>query len=230
MSYRVFTSTAVCALALSLAAACDKTNSTATTQPGPKGPDVGIVDLDQVATDLGWFREMKTNLEVLEKQFKGDLQARQDQFQGEVQAELKRLGLKEGDKLTPQQDQMLGQMVLVRRQVYGQLQQAANQSYQQYQAEWLKRYREALEPVVKDVGFVQKTKLVLMKSEAVLYSDSTVDLTPAVTAAAREKPPTFSAPPKPQLPPVDLSGAGASATRPAATAPATAPALGGPRK
>jgi Skp family chaperone for outer membrane proteins len=229
MSHRVFGMVTVSVLALVLGA-CDKPSGTAAgADAAPKVHDLGVVDLDRVATDLGWIKEMETNLKTLEQQFKNELQTKQDQYGVEVQAQFKRYAPKEGDKLNPQQEQDLNQMVLVRRQVLGQLQQAAAQQFQGYKGEWIRRYREALTPVVRDVASEKKVKVIFTKTDTVMYVDFTCDLTAAVTDAARARPPVLASVPVPQLPAVPelpAPGTGVGATQPAtggAAAPAIAP-------
>jgi Skp family chaperone for outer membrane proteins len=230
MTYRVFASTAVCALALALG--CDKKDLSASTQPAPRPPEVGIVDLDQVVTELGLAREMKTNLEVLQQQLNADLQARQTQLSNNLQVEAQRMGVKENVPMTPQQSQAMARAVQERQGLMLQLQEIAKRLYAQHQADWLKRFREALEPVVKDVGFARKTKLVVMKNDTILYSEGAIDLTSAVTEAARAKPPVVSPPSRPQLPTLNenpttgptAGPAAAPGLAPAPAAPATAPA------
>src|SRR5215208_2278055 len=185
MSYRAFGMIAASALCLVLAA-CDKGTNSANgaDAKSAKGAEVGVVDLDRVAADLGWMKEMDTNLKTLEQQFKNELQARGDQYGAEVQAQFKRYAPKETDKLTPQQEQDLNQMVLVRRQVLGQLQQAAGQQYQGYKGEWIRRYREALQPIVRDVASDKKVQVVITKTDIVMHVGGAADLTSAVTDAA----------------------------------------------
>jgi Skp family chaperone for outer membrane proteins len=237
MSYRVFGMVTVSALALALGA-CDKGTSSANgaADAAAKGQELGVVDLDRVATDLGWIKEMETNLKTLEQQFKNELQARQDQYGAEVQSQFKRYAPKEGDKLNPQQEQDLNQMVLVRRQVLGQLQQAAAQQFQAYKGEWIRRYREALQPVVRDVASAKKVRVVFTKTDTVMYVDTPADMTSAVTDSARARPPVLASVPVPQLPAVpELPAPGTSAaTQPAtgatAPAPATAPKAPAPKQ
>jgi Skp family chaperone for outer membrane proteins len=241
MIYRVFASAAVCAsaLALALAGGCDKKPSAdaAATQPVARPPEVGMVDLKQVEEDLGYLRELTTNLDVLKQELQSDLQARQSQLQTNLQAEAQRLGIKEGAQLSPQQSQAFSKLVQERQVLMNQLDQIARELYSKYQAEWLRRYREALIPVAKEVGFAKKVKLVIERGDYILHYDAAIDLTAAVTEAAREKQPVVAAPQRPRLPTLNENPTAAPATAPTITipsppgggvggggAPATAPA------
>lgn len=210
-------------LALSLGiVACDKASGSAGGD-GKGSGGVAVVDLDKVATELGWYKDLDTNLKTIELQFKNDLQARGDRYGAEVQAKVKQYAPKEGDKLTPQQEQELNQMAGVRQQVMAQLQQAAQQQYAVYRGEWLKRYREALQPVVRDVATAKKARLVMVKSDALAFVDDAVDLTGPVTESARAHRPQVAPVPLPQLPTVNELPNPASATQPVVTPPPAVP-------
>jgi Skp family chaperone for outer membrane proteins len=226
MSNRAFRLLAVLALAF-VPAACDK-------DVAGSGGDipVGVVNVDKVAEDLGWQREMKANFESVEKQLSNAWQDKKNQYDAEVNAQAKRYGLPPGAKLTPQQDQELGQMIQMRQQVLGQLQQAAQQRMGAYRGEWIKQYRDALDPAIRAVANEKRVRIILMKNDGMMFVDTTTDLTDAVTAAAKAKPPILSAVPIPQLPPVQELPAPGAATRPATSdaTPSLAPPATAPKK
>ncbi len=221
MSYRVSGIVLLVAAAFALNA-CDKPQ-TVSAEGGSSGSAtaVGVVDLDSVAKELGWMREMENNLKAVEQTFKNDLTEKQAAWGKQITDLQKQYAPKEGDKLTPQQIQNLQQMVAIGQQGMQQLQGVANQQFVNYRAEWVKRYREALEPIVRDVANDKHVKVVFTKTEQIMFVDNTVDITTAVASAARARPPVLAPVDKPELPKVGALPTPEAATQPATTAPST---------
>ena len=70
-------------------------------------------------------------------------------------------------------------------------QNAANQRFQAYRAEWVQQYREAISPVVREIAGQRKMSIIVNKTDPILYFDGAVDVTNAVVDAARAKPPAL---------------------------------------
>jgi Skp family chaperone for outer membrane proteins len=212
---------------------CDKdpvAGGGSTRAPDPGGR-TAIVDLDQVATDLGWMREMQSNMTTLDQQLKNDLNRIREAYDTQLRDKYREFAPQEGDKLTQAQQETLQQMLSVGRQNMAQVENAANQQFQTYRSEWVKQYRQAIAPVVREVATQKKMSVVLNKSDPILYSDQLVDLTDAVVDAARAKPPVLHPVPVPTINapgllqvPSAASTQNSSATPPRpATAPTTKP-------
>jgi Skp family chaperone for outer membrane proteins len=190
------------------------------------GPDrVGVVNLEQVGKDLGWSKELDANIATFQSKLRDEYQQAAQRYEKELQQKKAELGIKDTDtiqemnkKLTPQQQQDLGQMFTAGRQILGQVQQTANQQLNTYRGEWGRQYREALSPLIKQVAQDRRIAIVIPDPGPLLYSDPSVDITPAVIEAAKAHPPTFKPVPLPTIQ-VPLSIA--------ATQPATQPSGSG---
>ena len=176
--------------------------------PSGAAPQIGVVDLDKVAVDMGWMVDMKVNLSKLQAQFRADLERVQASQNTTLAQKKKDLGLTEKDtsmedisrKLTQPQQQELVQMLNASRQQLYQLQQSANQQFQIYEANGVKQYRDAVAPIVKKVAQANKTLLVISQGNGtILYLDDTIDLTPAVTKELKASPPVLQPMPFPRL-------------------------------
>ncbi len=188
---------------------------------------VAVVDLDRVATDLGWIREMQANLMTLDQQLRTDLGRVRDLYDAQIQARQKELAPGGPEKLTPAQRETLMQMVAAGRQELAQLQTSAQQQFATYRGDWVKQYREALGPIIRQAAAVRGVSVVLTKTDQVLFADAAnADITDLVVDAAREKPPVLHPVPLPILnvPSGGQLGMPGSTTNPSATQPATKPA------
>ncbi len=187
---------------------------------------VAVVDMDKMATDLGWMHDMQENLQGLQKQMQADLQHDQEMYQAELQSKKMEFAPNPDSKLTAQQQQILQGMQQVAEQVLKQLQQAANQRFNEYRQQCVAQYRDAVRPLVREVAEDKHLWVVVEKGPNVLYSDPATDITDAVVDAARARPPTLQAVPLPTLPgppTIQVNTATQPTTR-TATEPATAPA------
>lgn len=182
-----------------------------------------VVDLDRVARDLGWMTKMQANLETYRGQLQADLKRFEGLYQADITAKIKDMlppGVKENEKvtLTPVQSQNLSNLVMAGRQQIAGLSQRADQQFNAYRINWIKQYREALSPIIRQVAEEKKMNIVIMQGENVLFSDRSVDLTDAVVDAARGKPPALT-----DVPMTKLDGPPTIDTRAIPQAPETQP-------
>jgi Skp family chaperone for outer membrane proteins len=186
---------------------------------GYQPPCIGIVDLDRVATDLGWMSGMKNNLAALQGQLNDQLAQIRGDFQKEIQEKMEQSGVRPGKKLSPEQQHALQELLIAAQREMSQVQSNANQQFQDYRLRWVKQYRDAIGPIVRDVATEHRIVAVFENSDQLLYHATAIDLTDEVSDAARAHPPMLSPVPVPtlaapeSLPPV-------AATQPAPTPPA----------
>jgi Skp family chaperone for outer membrane proteins len=193
---------------------------------------IGVVDVNKVVNDLGWANELNSNLTNLQNQLTTELRNVTATYESQLQQKKKELGLKEtdslqdiGKKITPQQQQELVVMFNTGRQLLVQLQQAAGQQFENYRQQWFQQWREALNPIVKQVAQDKKLTVVFSTPGPILYTDPAADVTAAVIDAAKMHPPTFKPVQLPQIKvPLSIDPA-AAATQPT-TQPVTQPSLG----
>jgi Skp family chaperone for outer membrane proteins len=193
-----------------------------------------VVNMDKVATDLGWMTKMESNLNAYKEQLQKDAKQFQDTYNQQINniAQTKRprdLDPKANYTLSPSDSQEIQQYLMVERQTLQQISQEAEQAFNVYRAKWIKQYRDALSPVVRQVASDKKATVVIQAGDNVLYTDRSVDLTDAVVDAAKSKPPTLT-----EIEMTHLQGPSAlqidqravsqpAATQPAPTQPAKSP-------
>jgi Skp family chaperone for outer membrane proteins len=199
---------------------------------GSAAAAIGVVDVNKVVNDLGWANELNSNLTNLQNQLSTELRNVTAQYESQLQQKKRDLGLKESDslqdigkKITPQQQQELVVMFNTGRQLLVQLQQAAGQQFENYRQQWFQQWREALNPIVKQVAQDKKLTVVFSTPGPILYTDPSADLTAAVIDAAKLHPPTFKPVQLPQIK-VPLSIDPATAATQSTTQPTTQPNLG----
>lgn len=206
---------------------CQRSDDSGATSDSSYGSmKIAVVDLDKMATDLGWMHDMQENLQGLQKQMQTDLQHDQEMYQAELQSKKMEFAPSSDSKLTAQQQQILQGMKQVAEQVLNQLQQAASQRFNEYRQQCIAQYRDAVRPLVRQVAEDKHMWIVVEKGANVLYSDPATDITDAVVDAARAHPPTLQAVPLPTLPgpPTIQVNTATQPTSRATTEPATAPA------
>jgi outer membrane protein len=198
--------------------------------PPQVGP-VGVVDYNKVLKELGWETKLNDHIksygDQLTKEF-NDYEARYSRQVGDMQATLKGLG----DKLTQQQQNEFVQTVNATRQTLVALRQRGNEEINLYRNEWLRRYKEALAPTVKQIAEQRHMGAVLASTDLVVYLDPAADLSNAVVEAAKKQPPTLTDVPMPSLPQAPQNvGPNMLATTQPTTQPATpVPAVPQPAK
>lgn len=182
---------------------------------------VAVIDLDQAARELGYAATLETSLGDCRKQLQADVKRFADAYEGQVQSVARSMVPKDAKPsehytLSPEQTTEMNRDVAAIRQQVAQLGQKADQMFNAYRAEWVRHYREALMPIVREVARSRQASVVLVKTDALLYAEPTTDITAVVVAAAKANPP--------QVAPVAMPHLEAPAEANLPSAPATQPA------
>ena len=161
------------------------------------GGATGVVDVDKVARDLGWMNQLQANQQAYANQIKNEFEQYRQKYEQLVQDKAKSMippGTKEGEKytLSSVQAQDLSTYIATERQQLAGLNQEANQLLNNYKLQWVRQYREALSPIVRQVAQDRKLNVVLTQTDLVIFADRSVDLTDAVVDAARARPPALT--------------------------------------
>lgn len=158
---------------------------------------VGTIDTQKLAVDLGWDREMNDNIKKIFGQMESELQQLRSHYDSTLDQKKKDMGItgtETGDelskKLTQTQQRELMELVNGARQKLAQVQQYANQQMEKYRTDWLNQYGNAIRPIVRQIAQQKKLSVVInIQQIPLMYSDPSVDITDAVSDAARANPP-----------------------------------------
>jgi Skp family chaperone for outer membrane proteins len=161
---------------------------------------IAVVDLDKVATDLGWMNDLKGNLDELNKQLTTQLDHAKQQYVAQIQSKKLEFAPHDSDKLTAEQQQILQGMQQIAQQLLERLQQAGGTEFNNYRQQSILQYREAIRPIVQQVAEDKRLWYVSERNASVLYYDPDADVTDSVIDAARAHPPILTSVPLPQLP------------------------------
>lgn len=191
---------------------------------------VGTIDTQKLATDLGWDKEMNENIKKISDQMKSEFQQLRNLYESTLQQKKKEMGIsgtETGDelakKLTLAQQRELMDLVNGGSQKLAQVQQYANQQLEKYRTDWLNQYGSAIRPIVKQIAQQKKLSVVINVSQIpLMFSDPSVDITDAVSTAAKANPPMLN----PVDPPKMISDLFAkSPTTQSTSAPAVVPEI-----
>ncbi len=191
---------------------------------------VGVVNLDQVAIDLGWKAKIETNAKTQVEQLQKELVQVAATYRQQLADKKKSFAPGDKDPLTAEQQQTLIQMINNYNQIIQALDQQAGKSFQEYSQVSMGRYRDALMPIVRQVAQEKHVGVVLTPMAGnPVYVDPAVDITNAVVDAARKNEPKITEVPMAHLNltnvPADLPSTlpTPSATQPSAGGSATKP-------
>ena len=154
---------------------------------GDQAPSVGVVDYSKVLRDMSWASKLDTDLKSYHDELFKELKAFDQHYTQQITDLQKSIG----KDATPAQQQQFSQTVIAARQTLAQLQQQANEKYGAYQGEWIRRYKDALAPIVRQVAQKGNYKVVLGLSDAIVFLDPAVDLTNGVVDATKAQTPTI---------------------------------------
>ena len=149
---------------------------------------------------------MQKEMDDGRQELSGQLQEMAADLEKELNEERDKLG----ESPTDAEQQNLQQKINEAQQKYSQTQAAAQQQVQQFEAGVVLRYRESMQPIVREIAKAQGASVVRLADSAVLWFDPEVDITADVIAALRARSPAQT--PASSLP------------EPAATAPTDEPA------
>lgn len=161
--------------------AASGSNSAAESAPAAKST-VGIVDLDEVAQELG-----------LSSQFKQIVTSQQMQLQDQLnnvilsmRSNLESKNKEFGENPTDEQKNELQQLQALANQRIGNMQAQAQQQTGQLQQSLAEQIRAMIKGPLEKVAKQRGLSLVLVKQNNVFYSAEGIDITAAVISAARE--------------------------------------------
>jgi Skp family chaperone for outer membrane proteins len=205
-------------LIVAATAGCRKQPSP-TESPAVAADRVAVVDMGQIAKDLGWIDQMNANLTALNNRMRDQVAETGRSYDAVIHKIEQGFPLQPDGKLSPAQQQTIADMSSYAQRIVTQMESAAQSAIDGYHQQCLDQYRDAIMPVVRDVATARKMSVVIDNSNTMLFHDPAVDLTAAVSAAARENIPALTPIPLPNLPqPPALS-----VPSTAQTAPSTAP-------
>ena len=172
----------------------------------PGSPGTVVVDLAAVAKATGQDDAMQKEMDDGRQELSAQLQ----EIAADLEKELNEERDKLGESPTDAEQQNLQQKINEAQQKYSQTQAAAQQQVQQFEAGVVLRYRESMQPVVREIAKAHGASVVRLADSAVLWFAPEVDITAEVIAALRAQP--LAETPASSLP------------EPAAVAPTTEPA------
>ena len=193
----------------------------------PTGPGVGVLDLDKVASALGWDATLNQAVKDKDQELSGSLNKLQNDLKAQVDAKVKEYG----DKATDEQKAELGQIAGRANQV---LQNAVNEARQKagtHRQDMINDFRDKVRPYAKEVADAQAVGVIVLKTDPVFYTALTADLTDAVIAklqAAGPEKTGIGRLPASAAPEAPAAAAAPEKAVPAAAKPAPAPAKATP--
>lgn len=178
------------AVATSLLVACEKmpksNGSTASTEATSEAgtPDIVYVNSDSLLANYEYFKDVRTRLQGKGQKAEQDLRVQAESFQKEVER------YQQGaQSMTPQQRASTEQRLQQKQQQLQTLQQSRGNELAGEESEEMKKIYDRVEEYLKKLSEEKGYKMVLTYSRgnsAILYSDSTRDITPEVLTALNE--------------------------------------------
>jgi Skp family chaperone for outer membrane proteins len=147
------------------------------------GAGVAVVDLTALSEATGEDQVIKTKMEIATTDLNAQLTEAAAQLEKQV-AEKKEAF---GNNATPEQKQELQQLVLQAGQQLKQNQALAQQKAQQYKAGLLESWREEIQPVLEEVAAKHNAKTVIAVNPALMWFDTSIDITADVIDALRDQ-------------------------------------------
>ncbi len=153
-----------------------KPGSVTKTGGGAGGGGVATIDLDKIATGMGWFDDMQRKVGSVEQELTVKLDSLRQQLDTTLRDEHRRMG----DKPTQEQQDRLAAMQLVAQrqmqEAQAQLQLQSQQTLQQV----IGQYRDLVRPVARRVAEQKGYTVIVLPTDAIFWSDPAADLTDAV--------------------------------------------------
>jgi Skp family chaperone for outer membrane proteins len=176
---------------------CNKDDHTSSTAHSDGTIPTAVVDVDKVARDMGWMTRLEANLKAYQELLQKDANEADGTYRNQLKALIAPMrppgSSPDADiQLNPTQYQEIAPYLQNRQQILQQAQQKSEQIFANYRLKWVKQYREALAPVVRQVAQDKKISVVIQQGDNVLYVDHAVDVTDAVVDAAKSKPPALT--------------------------------------
>lgn len=147
--------------------------------PSPTG--VAILDLDRVATQLGWDQHFQKSVQQRGESLGGQIQKLRMDFEQQLQDQAAVLG----ETPDEQGQQQLVQMSQRANQILQQAITEAQQQSQQHQASLITDFRDKIRPIAIEVANEKRFAAVLLKTDQVYHHLPATDITDEVITKAR---------------------------------------------
>src|SRR5439155_8809258 len=140
-----------------------------------------VVDLDRMAMELGYLTTFEKQLVTYQTLLRDDLKGFDAAYKAQIQAYIKTLVPASAEidgaqiHLTPEQQAELKGMVTASQTQMAALAKQGDQEFAKYRGLMLTEYRRQLSPLVRDVARQNHVDLVLIQSENVLTTETTID-------------------------------------------------------
>ncbi len=157
------------------------TAASANTETAVSKPDIVYVNSDSLLANYEYFKDVRTRLQTKAEQKEKDLRTQAESFQKEVQRFQQNAG-----GMTQQQAQATEQRLMQKQQQLQALQQSSGNELMTEESEEMKKIYDRVEEYLKQLSNEEGYKMVLTYqrgNSAILYGDSTLDITSSVVSA-----------------------------------------------
>lgn len=144
-------------------------------------PDIVYVNSDSLLANYEYFKDVRSRLQTKAEQKEKDLRTQAESFQKEVQRFQQNAA-----GMTQQQAQATEQRLMQKQQQLQALQQSSGNELMTEESEEMKKIYDRVEEYLKQLSNEQGYKMVLTYqrgNSAILYGDSTLDITSSVVSA-----------------------------------------------
>ncbi len=144
-------------------------------------PDIVYVNSDSLLANYEYFKDVRSRLQTKAEQKEKDLRTQAESFQKEVQRFQQNAA-----GMTQQQAQATEQRLMQKQQQLQALQQSSGNELMTEESEEMKKIYDRVEEYLKQLSNEEGYKMVLTYqrgNSAILYGDSTLDITSSVVSA-----------------------------------------------
>ncbi|ARS34913.1 outer membrane chaperone Skp [Pontibacter actiniarum] len=172
------------AAASAMLVACNQTpnnNTAANVETAAGSPDIVYVNSDSLLANYDYFKDVRDRLQTKAEQKEKDLRAQAESFQKEVQRFQQNAA-----GMSQQQAESTQQRLMQKQQQLQALQQSSGNELVSEESEEMKKIYDRVEEYLKQLSNEEGYKMVLTYqrgNSAILYGDSTLDITEQVVAA-----------------------------------------------
>lgn len=179
------------AAASAMMVACNQNPNNGTTAATPTNaettvgePDIVYVNSDSLLANYEYFKDVRTRLQKKAEQKEKDLRTQAESFQKEVQR-----FQQSASGMTQQQAAATEQRLMQKQQQLQALQQSSGNELMTEESEEMKKIYDRVEEYLKQLSDEEGYKMVLTYqrgNSAILYGDSTLDITTKVVTALNQ--------------------------------------------
>ena len=169
---------------IALLSGCNLATNSVIEDVGSKPVNAVVVDLDAVSKATGQDDILNNQMKAVN----ADLTLQLGNIVTDFNKQLANHKKKFGADISVDEQQKLQEMLIKANQLLAQKQAEANAKAKQHKEGLIKTWRDKIQPLVKEVAGKKGASVVLVQSAAVMWFDSTIDITDEVIAALRKKP------------------------------------------